>query len=89
QTLFNRSNPNEISQTFKEFENNRLIVSQRVAALNPYYAGGTTADGFAKGYGRYSQDVLIPAFLAAYTKKDPNTVPLIGSASSSVRSNPF
>src|SRR5581483_1232381 len=28
------------------------------------------------GYGPYSQDVLIPAFIAAYTGKDPNKIPL-------------
>lgn len=89
ETLFRKTNPNEISQTFKNFENNRIIVSQRVAAANPYYSGGTTADGFAKGYGRYSQDVLIPSFLAAYTGKDPKTIPLIGSSNSAIRSNPF
>lgn len=73
-TLFGKFNPNEISTTFKTFENNRLIVSRRVAEGNPYWqalpAGQKfTADGYATGYGRYAQDVLIPSFLAAYTKR--------------------
>ena len=32
------------------------------------------AAGYYEGYGRYAQDVVIPAFLAAYGKKDPNTL---------------
>jgi cell surface protein SprA len=93
-TLFESFNPNEISKTFQTFQNNRLIISQRVAALNPYWqnlpAGQKfTADGYARGYGRYAQDVLVPAFLAAYTKKDPNTVPLIRQSNPSISSNPF
>jgi cell surface protein SprA len=93
-TLFAHVNPNEISTTFKTFENNRIIVSKRVAALNPYWQGlGASqkfgVDGFATGYGRYSQDVLIPAFIAAYTKKDPNTIPLIRQSNANISSNPF
>jgi cell surface protein SprA len=93
-TLFGKQNPNEISATFRTFENNRLIISQRVAAQNPYWqqlpAGQKfTADGYAKGYGRYSQDVLVPAFVAAYTKKDPNNVALIRQSNPNISANPF
>ncbi|HVZ26378.1 MAG TPA: cell surface protein SprA, partial [Sediminibacterium sp.] len=93
-TLFGSHNPNEISETFKTFETNRLIVSRRVAALNPYWQGLSAgqkfgADGYATGYGRYSQDVLVPAFLAAYGKKDPNTFPLLNQTNASIKSNPF
>jgi len=93
-TLFRKQNPNEISQTFREFEQNRQIISRRIAASNPYWqslppAQQFTSDGYARGYGRYSQDVLIPAFLAAYTGKDPNNVPLIGQNNATIRTNPF
>ena len=90
-TLFRKTNPNEISETFHNFENNRLIISKRVSAQNPYWLQnpGFTADGFAKGYGRYAQDVLIPAFIAAYTKKDPNTISLLKENNANVKSNPF
>ncbi len=91
-TLFEKSSPNEISATFKKFQDYRLIMSQRAAAANPYYAatgGGVNADGYAKGYNRYAQDVLIPSFIAAYTGKDPNTVSLIKQNNSSIKSNPF
>jgi cell surface protein SprA len=62
--------------------------------MNPYSkdAAGNPiqdADGYYKGYGKYAQDVLIPAFLAAYTGKDPNTISLINQDNSKVSSNPF
>jgi len=78
-TLFGQQNPNEISETFKTFENNRQVISRRVAAANPYWQALPASqkfsnDGYATGYGRYAQDVLVPAFIAAYTKKDPNSI---------------
>jgi cell surface protein SprA len=88
-TLFNKFNPNAVSTTFQTFQNNRLIISKRLAALNPYYTGGTTNDGFASGYSRTAQDVLIPAFIAAYTGKDPADVSLIKQENKTIKSNPF
>ena len=93
-TLFSKYKPNEISKTFREFQDNRLLVSKRIAAANPYWQSLSpgdkfTADGFAKGYGRYAQDVLIPSFLAAYTGKDVNTFPLINQNNSNIKTNPF
>lgn len=88
QTLFEPFKPNEITSTFQKFENNRIIVSKRLGTSNPY-SGEQEADGYYKGYGRYSQDVLIPAFVAAYTNKDPNSIALIKQENGSIRSNPF
>lgn len=88
-TLFYKHRPNEISQTFINFETNRLAISKRLAGTNKYYNGDVTSDGFAKGYGRYSQDVLIPAFLAAYTGKSTDQVMLIKQQNTSIRQNPF
>lgn len=88
-TLFGKRNPNEITSSFQKFEDNRLIISARVAQKNPYWNGLYTNDGFASGYGRYSQDVLIPAFLAAYTKSSPYTIPLLKENNGSITSNPF
>jgi cell surface protein SprA len=88
-TLFTKFNPNEVSETFKEFEANRLILSKRLAALNPYQGGAIDPDGFYKGYGRYSQDVVIPAFLSAYTGKDPMKLNLAKNSNPNLRSNPF
>ena len=87
-TLFESYQPNEISKTFKTFENNRQIISARLGSANPY-SGIQNQDGYYKGYGQYAQDVLIPAFLAAYSGKDPNTIPLIQQQNPNIRFNPF
>ena len=89
QTLFGKFDPNNTSETFKTFENNRIILSKRLGEKNPY-SQTTGSDGFYKGYGRYAQDVLVPAFIAAYTNKDPNTVGLLKNGTDgSVKANPF
>lgn len=93
-TLFGAHDPNEISETFKTFQNNRQVISKRVAELNPYWqqlpAGQKfTGDGYARGYGRYAQDVLVPAFIAAYTGKDPNSISLLAQNNEKISSNPF
>lgn len=89
QTLFTRFDPNNTSATFKEFENNRIILSKRLGENNPY-SKTAGADGYYKGYGRYAQDVLIPSFLAAYTKKDPTSISLLKNGETgNVKSNPF
>jgi len=88
-TLFRKSNPNTTSETFKTFENNRLILSKRLGEQNPY-SKIKGADGYYKGYGRYAQDVLIPAFMAAYTDKDPEKIALLETGKyGSVKANPF
>ncbi|RYY11652.1 MAG: hypothetical protein EOO04_34875 [Chitinophagaceae bacterium] len=68
QTLFEKINPNEVSETFLKFQDNRRIISQRLGKENPYSGGQQTTDGYYKGYGKYSQDVLIPAFFALPAK---------------------
>jgi cell surface protein SprA len=90
QTLFEKFDPNEISATFKQFEANRALLSQRLGKTgNPYSPGTVGPDGYVIGYGRYAQDVIIPAFLAAYTKKDPMSVSLIKNENPNLRANPF
>jgi cell surface protein SprA len=91
QTLFTKFDPNVISETFKTFEDNRAILSRRLAELNGYQGGVVDPNdpGYFKGYGRYSQDVVIPAFLAAYTNKDPMSVKLAKNSNPNIRSNPY
>ncbi len=59
--LSDNTNPN-----FGTFEDNLTIIKDRLDALNPNE--GT--------YGSQSQDVMIPAFIAAYTGQDANTIEL-------------
>ena len=89
-TLFSKFDPNRVSQTFKNFENNRIILSERLGKANPYSNGQPlSADGYYYGYGKYAVDVLIPAFIAAYTDKDPSSVGLIDQNNANIKSNPF
>jgi cell surface protein SprA len=80
-----------ISQTFLNFENYRKIISDRLGAQNPYTDGKPDPKDpdYKKGYSRYAQDVLIPAFLAAYTGKSPETIGLLKDYNSDIQSNPF
>ncbi len=91
QTLFQKFDPNVVSQTFQQFEANRVVLSQRLATLNNYQ--GNVKDpadpDYFLGYGRYAQDVVIPAFLAAYTKKDPTSITLFKNSNPKINSNPF
>ncbi|HEX2969665.1 MAG TPA: cell surface protein SprA [Bacteroidales bacterium] len=76
-----------VSPTFEAFKNNTAIISGRRAtersAIDPLYdpdidpSTGLPVDGtYKSGYGPTSREVLIPAFLAAYTKSSPEKVPL-------------
>ena len=87
-TLFENFQPNEITNTFKKFQDYRQIISARLGKMNPY-SGIQYSDGYYKGYGKYAQDVLIPAFIAAYSGKDPNSIALINQDNSNIKSNPF
>lgn len=62
------------SGVFNKFLQNRQIISARLGRQNPNSSGA--AGGYADGYSASSQDVLVPAFLAAYSGKDPNHVSL-------------
>jgi cell surface protein SprA len=73
-TMFNK----DIAGLFTRFESYRPIVSERIAREKglPLSEVHEIDEGYKKGYGRIHQEVLIPAFLAAYTEKDPNSVGL-------------
>jgi cell surface protein SprA len=59
------------SSVFQKFLDNRSIISQRLGRSNPNSAGVTA--GYADGYSANSQNVLVEAFLAAYSGGDANT----------------
>ena len=91
-TLFGKYDPNQISSTFLKFQNYREVLSKRLGDLNTYNklaANPINNDGYALGYGRYSVDVLVPAFIAAYTGQDPTKVSLVRQNNSNIKSNPF
>ncbi len=88
-TLFKSSDVN--SGTFKEFMTNRQILSERLGAANPY--SGNVNDpndpNYKKGYTGYSQDVLVPSFIAAYSGKNAREVGLVDNNTIGIRANPF
>ncbi|MCU0462031.1 MAG: cell surface protein SprA [Bacteroidales bacterium] len=70
-----------VSQTFEDFKNNLEIISERRAEERNRKDPGYNPDidpltGYADGYGKTSREVLIPAFIAAYTRSDPHKVTL-------------
>ncbi len=59
-------------EIFKRFLNSRGEVSNRLGAEND--SSLSIINGFAEGYNPTSQDVLIPAFIAAYSGTNPASV---------------
>ncbi|MFK7061004.1 cell surface protein SprA [Flavobacterium oreochromis] len=81
-TAFAASDENG-SKAFDAFRNSRREIAERLAqqrvAYDPLYdPSKLDSDGFPKGYGKNSQQVLLPAFLAAYTSdfRNSSNVPL-------------
>jgi cell surface protein SprA len=65
------------SQAFENFSDYRKELAHRIASQRPdYEPNNVDEDGFPDGYSKTSQDVLMPAFLAAYTNTDPDKVTL-------------
>jgi len=90
--MFGKFNPNVISTTFQKFSDYRQIISRRLGVSNKYnntVAQPVGPDGYAYGYNRYATDVLIPAFVAAYSGKDPSKIKLIDQANPNIKSNPY
>lgn len=73
-TAFTQSDVN-FSKTFQEFRDNRIIIADRLAER--YYGNSSflrDAEGYPLGYGKNSQQVLLPAFLAAYSGQSADKV---------------
>lgn len=64
-TAFSKEDDQGVSDVFKQFESNRLTIAKRIAAEKGIPLNHP--DSFPTGYGAFQQDVLIPAFLAAYS----------------------
>ena len=73
-TSFSQSDVN-FSQAFQDLRDNRLVVANRLA--ESYYGSATfprDAEGYPVGYGKNSQQVLLPSFIAAYSGQDASKV---------------
>ncbi|HET6243214.1 MAG: cell surface protein SprA [Bacteroidetes bacterium] len=75
-TSFIRDLEDGSSPVFQQFMDNRIAISNKLANEREAETGlpvGVNQDGYREGYGATSQDVLIPAFLAAYSGTDANS----------------
>ena len=80
-TAFRTDNENYQSTTFSQFRGYRADIAKQLAANNPNFNGYIDPQtGFpveytdtilTGGYGPTSQEVMIPAFLAAYSGRNP------------------
>lgn len=68
-SAFSKNN-GEFSAAFDQFKKNRLKVAKRLAALDNQDPSLIDENGYPVGYGKDSQKVLLPAFLAAYSGSD-------------------
>ncbi|MDR3236500.1 MAG: cell surface protein SprA [Prevotellaceae bacterium] len=70
------------SKAFQTFLNNRTVIAQRLSgdrvksSMLPYTGAPDPKTGFPDGYSPLSAEVLIPAFLSAYTGRSANKVTL-------------
>lgn len=74
-TVFNKSDEFN-SANFDTFKQNRIVIANRIASERNQSTGVLDDDGFPERYGKTSQDVLLPAFFAAYTGQDAGKVSL-------------
>ncbi|WP_262420247.1 cell surface protein SprA [Flagellimonas meishanensis] len=74
-TVFNKSDEFD-SETFETFKQNRITIANRLVSDRGESPGTLDEDGFPQRYGKTQQEVLLPAFFAAYTGQDVNRVNL-------------
>nr|WP_299487889.1 cell surface protein SprA [uncultured Allomuricauda sp.] len=74
-TIFNKSDEFD-SKTFEQFKENRITIANRLVSDRGQNPGTLDADGFPERYGKTQQEVLLPAFFAAYTGQDVDRVNL-------------
>ena len=67
--------PNKV---FEDFKASRTKIAQRLGNIREkkFLDNYDNTGEFLEGYSELSQDVIIPAFLAAYTNYTPKNVPL-------------
>ncbi|PQJ10993.1 cell surface protein SprA [Flavipsychrobacter stenotrophus] len=88
-TIF--KNTGVYSDVYNQFLSGRETISQRLGASNPYTNGipDPSNPKYNKGYTEFSQDVLVPSFIAAYTGNSASTQPLLDYKHTNIKDNPF
>jgi cell surface protein SprA len=80
-TIFSKVDKNNFSNAFLKFQELRETYSQKFGDKNPnstdiYINDSIKLPSFKEGYGPFSQYVLVPSLIAAYTGKNPDNVKL-------------
>jgi cell surface protein SprA len=75
-TSFQVDDDNFVSPVFQQMLDNRAVISQRLGVLDPLSDPPEPDSLYWLGYGGTNQDVVIPAFIAAYTGKSADKVTL-------------
>ena len=81
-TAFEKMGDNDyFSQAFQDFKDNRIVIANRLAENRRGFQNydpdaNRDSEGFPFGYGSTSQDVIMPALLAAYSGKDAYKISL-------------
>lgn len=74
-TVFGKSDE-FTSENFEQFKENRITIANRIEADRGNRSENLDAENFPERYSKTQQDVLLPAFFAAYTGQDANRVNL-------------
>ena len=74
-TAFKQGNADR-SENFANFKSNRIIIANRLLSDRGGTDRGLDNDGFPVQYGKTHQEVLLPAFFAAYSGQDAERVNL-------------
>ncbi|MEM9000685.1 MAG: cell surface protein SprA [Bacteroidota bacterium] len=74
-TFFSKSDEFD-SKNFETFKENRITIANRLVSDRGQAVGELDEDGFPELYGKTQQEVLLPAFFAAYTGQDVDRVNL-------------
>ncbi|WP_236980870.1 cell surface protein SprA [Membranihabitans maritimus] len=71
-TFLNAGDTSYVQSLFRTYENNRVVISNRLGNGQPH----EKHPEYAEGYGPNHNEVVIPSFMAAYTEKSANSIPL-------------
>ncbi len=76
-TAFDKIDDDNSTEAYEAMKSNREGMANRLARDNPYWDGGhNDSTNFPNGYSSSSQDVLHGSFVAAYSNKNVNDIPM-------------
>lgn len=76
-TAFDNIADDNSTDSYTRMKEYRKKMAKRLADENPYYNGDVIdSTGYPSGYSKSAQDVLLGSFVAAYTDRSPENIPL-------------